>query len=70
MFVDFVTKSNLRLFSRGMGGRLDLPESYFRPDERGCIGFTECILPCSMLSKLLHHDLRNAGGDFYLQPRM
>jgi hypothetical protein len=26
-----------------MGGRFELPESFVRPDERGCIGFTEFV---------------------------
>ncbi len=32
-----------------MGGRFHLPSSFLRPDERGCIGFTECVqvLPVS-----------------------
>jgi hypothetical protein len=25
---------------RGLGGRVELPQSFLRPDERGCIGFT------------------------------
>ena len=53
-----------------MGGRLDMPESFIRPDERGCIGFTECNLPYSTISKLPLHDLRDAGGDFYRRRRM